>query len=146
MRIVIDGQVYEARTMDSLAIKHALAFDRECAEHGYPVRWVDVERIRSEIRALETDTERERHPEALLLTAVTVWASLLAAGQKVTFEDAISMPFERIAFIVDEPEPEPAQDVAGPAAPDPQPARPGSGRADDPGKGKGKPARSRKRT
>jgi hypothetical protein len=127
VKVIIEGTVYEGRTIDTLAIKHALQFDRECREHGYPLTWADVERIRAEMAGLETDDERARHPDALVLTAVTVWASRLAAGESVTFDEVISVPLGSMRFVVDEPDP--SKDSTGAAAPDPRRARPGSGRA-----------------
>jgi hypothetical protein len=131
VKVVIDGKVYEGKMIDELSIKHALLFDRECADHGYPWRWADVERVRAEVKQLSRD-EAEKHPEALLLTAVSVWAARVLAGDEVTFTEAIETPFERMAFIVDAP---PAEE-----APDPRRARPGSGRAGAP------KSSSRKRT
>lgn len=139
MKVIIEGTVYEGRTIDTLSIKHALQFDRECRDHGYAVTWRDVERIRAEMAALETDAEREEHPEALLLTAVTIWASRIAAGETVTFDQVISVPLGHIGFVLDD-EPEQA------ATPDPRRARPGSGRAAAPRAAKGKRKSSPKRT
>jgi hypothetical protein len=143
VKIIIDGTVYDGQTIDALSIRHALAFNRECAANGFPTReapwtWQDVERIREEIAILPKD-ERERHPEALLLTAVSVWASRIVAGETVSFDEAISTPLERMHFVI-EPgdQPDPEQDRTGAA--DPRRARPGSGRAGAPA------SRSKKRT
>jgi hypothetical protein len=125
MKVVIDGKVYEGKMIDELSIKHALLFDRECADQGYPWRWADVERVRAEVKALSRDAA-EQHPEALLLTAVSVWAARILAGDDVTFTEAISTPFDRMAFLFDEAE-RPAEE-----APDPHRARPDSGRANAP--------------
>ena len=139
MKVIIEGTVYEGRTIDTLSIKHALQFDRECRDHGYGVTWRDVARIRAEMSALETEAEREQHPEALLLTAVTIWASRIAAGETVTFDEVISVPLGHIGFVLDD-EPEKA------ATPDPRRARPGSGRAAAPRAAKDKGKSSPKRT
>jgi hypothetical protein len=122
MKVVIDGKVYDGRTIDSLTIKHALQFNRECEAGGYGVNWADVERVRAEVIDLGEESGA-KHPQALLLTAVSVWATLVAAGEEVTFESVISRPLGQMTFIVDKPA-EPA-----PESPDPQRARPASGRA-----------------
>lgn len=127
MKVVIDGTTYDGKTIDSLSIKHAVQFNRECAAHGYGVTWQDIERIRAEIAALPTNAEREQHPDALLLTAVSIWASRIAAGDDVTFEDVIELPLGRMAFIL-----EPGDVPDESEATDPRRARPDSGRADAP--------------
>lgn len=140
MKVVIDGTTYDGKTIDSLSIKHVLQFNRECAEHGYPVTWQDIERIRAELVAIKDVRERERHPDALMLTAVSIWASRIAAGDEVTFEDVISLPLGRMAFIL-EPGDVPDESEAA----DPHRARPGSGRAAEPRRkatAKGSPKRT----
>lgn len=147
MKVIIDGKVYEGHTLESVSIRDALAFNRDCAEHDYPWRWADVERIRNEIR-LTKPTERYKHPEALVLTAVSVWASRLVAGDQVTFSEVIEAPLGTMRFVDDEPDP--SKDKTGAAMPDPRPARPASGRAAAPRARKAaaprQPAGSRKRT
>lgn len=142
MKVIIDGVAYQGQTIDTLSIKHALQFNRECREHGYPITWQDVERIRAEMAALETDAEREQYPDALVLTAVTVWASRLAAGESVTFEEVISAPLGSMMFV---PDPEDLAAARKAATPDPRRARPASGRADAP-RAKGGRKGSRKPT
>jgi hypothetical protein len=136
VKVIIDGNVYQAATIDTLSIKHALQFDRECREHGYPLTWRDVERVRAEMSVLATDDERQEHPDALLLTAVTVWASRIAAGDAVTFDEVISAPLGSMRFILDADELAASKGEKA-ATPDPHRARPGSGRA-------AAPARKRK--
>ena len=137
MRIVIDGKVYAAKAVDALSIKQAMAFDAYCAESGYPWRWTDVEKARSEIMELATAEERRNHPSALMMTALTIWASRIAEGDDVTFDDVISAPLESMIFLADpgdmQDEPDPSQDRTGAAeSPDPPQARPVSGRASGP--------------
>lgn len=143
LKAIIDGKVYDGHTVDDVSIRQALAFDRECAEAGLPVRWADIERIRAEVLALETPAEQARHPEALLLTAVMIWATMLAGGEQVTFVSAIDRPLGSFEFIDADPRPTPAVEEAAPD--DPRRARPDSGRASAGGKRKHK-GRSRKQT
>lgn len=129
MRIVIAGKVYQGKAIDALSIKHALAFDRYCAENEFGWRWADVEKARTEILTLETNDERRAHPAALMMTALTIWASRIAEGDDVTFDDVISAPLESMLFVSDPGELDEPEERA---APDPHRARPGSGRADAP--------------
>jgi hypothetical protein len=143
VKIVIDDTVYDGQTIDALSIRHVLAFNRECAHKGFPTleapwTWQDVERIREEIAVMPKE-DRERHPEGLLLTAISVWASRIVAGESVSFDEAISTPLERMHFVIEPGDrPNPDQDRTGAA--DPRRARPASGRASAPA------STSRKRT
>jgi hypothetical protein len=139
VRVVINGKSYQQREIESLSIKRALQFDRECEEHDLPWRWVDVERAIVEMSALEPKAA-QAHPYALVLTALSVWASIIGAGDEVTFDEVLEMPLDSMQFVA----PRPPQDHKEPA--DPQQARPGSGRADAPRAKAGKRKRTSAKT
>jgi hypothetical protein len=136
VKVVIDGRVYEARALDSLSLKHALAFNAYCELNGHDWRWTDVEVARLEM-VDQTKEERRRHPASLMITALTIWATRVGAGDDVTFDDVISAPLASMQFIDVSP-------AAEATAPDPPQARPGSGRAGSRGGPKAKTRTSAK--
>lgn len=124
MRFVIAGTTYDARAIQSLTLKHVLAFNRESEREGYGVTWGDLEQLNGDIQAIRDEAEKRRHPGTLILLAVSIWASRIAAGEDIPFGDAIDVPLDQMEFLPDPQDAPPPQDAPGPTR-----ARPGSGRA-----------------
>lgn len=125
-RFAIAGKVYDAVEIDRLSMKDMLLFERQVHDAlDRKVTWDDVTRWQQEMADLETDAEREKHPEILMMTAVAIWAARRAAGDPVTFDDAIQMPVADIKTLPDaqdhkKPAPKAkARKASGPAAKSP---------------------------
>lgn len=118
MKIKIGDQIYDAAALDELSLKTLLQLQRETADFGHPLNAADIQRISVELAALPDDQARAQHPDALWLTAVTIWAARKLAGEQVTFEDAIDFPLSSLTYLPD------PQDRVGPQKPRP---RKGSG-------------------
>jgi len=121
MKFKIGPTVYDAAELDMLSLVDILKFEKETADLGNPMRWSDIERIQVELEALKTDKERMAHADFIWLTAVTIWASRRLAGEKATFEEAISFPMRDLKQIE---EPQDKKAAEGPTK-----ARTGSVRA-----------------
>jgi hypothetical protein len=116
------GQVtYDLGALDLLSLKDILLMEKETTELGKTLRWSEVQRMAKEVDALDTDEQRRDHPDAVWVTAITIWASRRIAGEEQPFGDAIDFPMRDLTWI---PEP---QDRKKPEHP--TKARPVSGRA-----------------
>jgi hypothetical protein len=93
----IDGKIYSTAGLDELSLKDVLLFDGQAADLGLGITWRDVEQISQEFADL-TSEEADRHPRAVLMVALTVWASRRVAGDDVSLDEAISIPISSIDF------------------------------------------------
>lgn len=114
MRFLIEGRRYDAVDISRLTMKDMLQFEQQTAELGRRLTWADVTRWYNEMAAMPTDAAREKHPEVLWLTAVSIWAARNAAGEALTFEQAIDIPASDIKIL---PDTEDHQKPAGKAKP-----------------------------
>jgi hypothetical protein len=128
VKFSIAGHVYNATAGDKVPLIDLLLLDEQIKDMGSSVTYAKITDWVREIDALKTDEEKQAHPGTLWATAFTIWASRRAAGEPVSFEQAVSFPM--IDFT---PLPEP-QDRRAPA--NPTKARPvarkGSARAAKP--------------
>lgn len=113
-----DGRIYDVAGIDRLTLANILKLEKETVELGRPMKWSDLRTMTERIEGL-TPEEFEADDDTPWVLALTVWASRLSAGEHITFEEAISFPMADLQML---PEPQDHQ-------PDPQSARPGSGRA-----------------
>lgn len=120
MRFKIGDTTYNAATLDRISLSNILLLEKETTEYGRPMKWSEIRAIGDVIETL-TEKEFESHDEAPWFIALTVWASRLDAGERITFAEAIDFPLGDLELI---PEP---QDHKRPA--NPTRARPASGRA-----------------
>lgn len=137
MKFAIKGKVYDATALEQVTLKDILIFERQAAEvMGRPVTWAEVGAWADELEKLSTDRERQEHPAVVWLTAITIWASRIAAGERLDFGDAIDFPVGDLTFL---PEP---QDHKPGSSPGNRRARTGSA----PGVGSRAAATGRKET
>jgi hypothetical protein len=79
-----------------------------------------VRALLSEFQALDK-AARENHPEALFLTALTIWAARVTAGEELGLLDAVDIPAASVHWIA-----EPTDKAAPGKA---RPRRPGATKA-----------------
>lgn len=100
MRIKVNDKVYSSRTLDEISLKDLIRFNTEAAELGIPERWADIEQMVGEIDQL-TEAEAAKHPGKLLLIGVMLWVARRAAGEDVTFAEAVDVPLAQVDFLPD---------------------------------------------
>ena len=125
MKFKIGTKIYDAADIDP-TLKDILLLEKECADMGRPVKWGQFQGWQDELRALAAKGDEDavqNHPEILWLMALTIWASRKAAGESVTFGEAIDFRMDDFDWL---PEPE---DHKKPNPTKARPARKGSGRA-----------------
>jgi hypothetical protein len=142
LKLKIGDQTYPLKSVDELSLLDLLLLERETRDLGRPLTLSVISDMEKDVGAAtmgkatveERRRARQEHPDAPWLLAVSLWASRRAAGDKLTFEEAISFPLSELSFVREPGDPEDT-----PAEADPTRARPGSGRA-------GKPQASRSST
>lgn len=97
-RFKYGGKVYETDVLDNISLRDLMVFNRQVADMGLPLTWADVERISAEMAELD-EAEAARHPDAMVMTGVVIWASRRAAGDEVTFEEAVDIPLSEIVWL-----------------------------------------------
>jgi hypothetical protein len=113
MRFAIDGTVYEAASLELISLHDILLLESETAAFGRPITWGQVQDWAAEMGDL-TDAERGKHPAALWLLGVTVWAAKRLARESVTFAQAIDFPMAKLTYL---PDPQDHKKPAGKAKP-----------------------------
>jgi glutathione S-transferase len=115
VKIQIGDTVYPVKSPDDLSVLDLLMLEQESAAVGrkltMPVLKGMQESIDAAVASERTPAARkqarEEHPESLWMFAITIWASRRAAGEHITFADAISFPMRELT-----PIPEPGDEVA----------------------------------
>lgn len=114
-RISIAGKVYDAADITNLSMKDILVFERETAEmFGAPLSWGEVEAWASEIEALPDD-KQQLHQRFMLVNAVSLWATRRAAGDILTFSEALDTPMTQIVPVPETADHKPKVAQAGKA-------------------------------
>jgi hypothetical protein len=121
MKFTIEGRVYNAADLDLVSLKDILLLAQQTRDLGRPLTWGELGAMSQALDGLASDAERERHPDAPWILAVTIWATRRIAGEDLSFGDAIDFPMRELKFL---PEP---QDRKAPV--NPTKARTGSVRA-----------------
>jgi hypothetical protein len=115
-RFKLAGKTYTTASLDSVSLKDLLVWQRECADLGLSIPWAQVEA--NAVAMSEGDAEANlADVDQLLMLAVTIWASRRAAGEDLTFAEAIDFPLTELEFL---PQP---QDHAPKAASKKQPRK-----------------------
>lgn len=120
MRFKIGDTTYNAATLDRISLSNILLLEKETTEYGRPMKWSEIRAMAQVVEQLDPK-EFENHDEAPWFIALTVWASRLDAGEKITFAQAIDFPLGDLELI---PDPQDHKKAANPTR-----ARPASGRA-----------------
>jgi hypothetical protein len=97
-RFKIGTKVYETDVLDDISLRDLMVFNRQVADMGLSITWADIERISVEMSELD-EKDAARHPEAMLMTGVVIWASRRSAGDDVTFEQAVDIPMSQIVWL-----------------------------------------------
>lgn len=97
-RFKIGDKTYTTSAIDEISLRDLLLFESQAADIGLTVKWADVERKAMEMGELDPKAA-EQHPDALLVTAVTIWASRRIAGDQVTFGEAIDIKIKDLVFL-----------------------------------------------
>ena len=102
MILVIGDKHYPGVTVDELSLRHTLALQRELAVTNISSAktWADVRALLAEFQALDK-AARENHPEALFLTALTIWAARVTAGEEMGLLDAVDIPAASVRWIAE---------------------------------------------
>jgi len=102
MILVIGDKHYPGVAVSELSIRHSLALQRELAVTNISSAktWADVRALLTEFQALDKSA-RENHPEALFLTAVTIWAARVTAGEEMGLLDAVDIPAASVRWIAE---------------------------------------------
>lgn len=119
MILVIDGRHYPVVSVEDLSLRHTLALQRELVVTNISraKTWADVKALLAEFEAMAPE-DRANHPEALFLTALTVWACRVMAGDEVSLLDVVDVPLSRLKRFkwIEEPSDHaPAADAKGAA-------------------------------
>ena len=124
MILVIDGKTYPAVTIGDLSLRHTLELQRELVTTNISSArtWVDVQALLQEFTALPDD-QRATHPEALFLSALTIWATRVSAGEQLSLLEAVDIPASSVQWVKEPTDPD-HEEPEGKA-----PARPKTGGA-----------------
>lgn len=100
LRFKLDGKVYSVGALEDVSLRDVMLFNTQAADMGLAATWADVERVSEEMSAADKD-EAEKHPDALLMLGVTIWATRRIAGDEVTFGDAVDFPLSALVWLPD---------------------------------------------
>lgn len=107
----VQGRVYTVESLDQISLKDMLLFERQTDEVGLSLTWADIQRIQSEVTAYQK--RKETHPQALLMIAAAVWLARRAAGENVTFGEAIDIPITQFEILPGTEDRKPANPTKG---------------------------------
>ena len=109
MILVIGDKKYPGVAVDELSIRHTLALQRELAVTNISSAktWADVRALLVEFQQLDKEG-RQNHPEALFLSALTIWAARVSAGEEMGLLDAVDIPAASVRWIAEPSDKAPA--------------------------------------
>lgn len=114
MKFKLGDRTYDVATTDALTLKMALELEKETTDFGHTIRFGDIEAMTEELDACKTEDERRKHPLTMWVLAVTIWSARRLAGDTVTFDQAVDIPFNQITFLPDPSDhPRPANPTKG---------------------------------
>ena len=115
MILVIGDKHYPSVSIDQLSLAHVLTLQRELAitNVSSAKTFADVQGLIRDFSALPA-AERANHPEAVFLSAVTIWATRVSAGESLTLLEAVDVPASSVRWVA---EPHDRQVPAGKAPP-----------------------------
>lgn len=116
-RFKLDGRTYEMTAINEISLRDLVLFNAQAAEMGGDFRWSDVEEAAAEMQAMKTVGEASKHPRRNLVIAVTIWISRRAAGDDLSFGEAIDFPMSSVEFLpsAEDRKPGPTKARKGPA-------------------------------
>ncbi len=119
-RFQIGATVYEASSIQRLSLGQILDLERQTEAFGKPMTWSQIQAMMSALEGVSAE-EFGGHDHAPWVIALTIYASRTAAGESLSFAEAIDFPMGDLKIL-----PAPADRSASAR---PTKARPGSGRA-----------------
>lgn len=128
MIIVIKGKKYPLKSIEEVdlwALEELAAEGREIDRDLSLAAIEAIERDISKLKHRDAQTQammRARHPQAVLMQGLSMWASRRCAGEEISLREAMKTSYAEISYIRE------AGDDADDGQ-DPPSARPGSGRA-----------------
>ena len=117
MLLQIGDKRYPVRDLEQLSLRLAAQLQHELASGTFD-RITSVRSMDDLRGVLGTwgnlpKAEKVRHPEAMFLTCLTVWASRAMAGEDLSLLDAVDVPMSAVEWIR---EPSDRQEAPGPKA------------------------------
>lgn len=102
MILVINGKTYPGTSMSDLSLKRTLELQRELVTTGISSArtWGEIQGLMNEFMGM-TPGERAHHPEALFLTALTIWAARVGSGEDLTLLDACDVPLSAVQWVAE---------------------------------------------
>lgn len=137
MILVVDGKRYPVVHISKLKVKHALLLQQEIALNPMITScrsWEEIRKLWTQYARLPKDEQRT-HAEGLFLTALTIWASRVTAGEDMTLMEAIDFPITDLRWVEEPGDRTPAAgSVEAGKAPGPRTGGGGAGRRNPKGK------------
>lgn len=115
MILIVGDRQYPSVSIDQLSLRHVLALQRELVltNISSAKTFADVKALVEELSALPA-AQRAEHPELLFLSAVTIWATRVSAGDQLTLLEAVDLPASSVRWVA---EPHDREVSAGKGAP-----------------------------
>jgi len=109
MILVIGDKRYPGVAIEELSIRHTLALQRELAltNISSAQTWADVRRLVADFGAMKPE-DRENHPEILFMTALTIWAARVTAGEELGLLEAVDIPAASVRWVAEPSDKKPA--------------------------------------
>ncbi len=102
MKFRVADTTYDGTAVSRLTLRQLLILEQETATLGRRITVGDVQCMSAALSECATDAERSAHPDMMWLVAVTVWAGRVAAGETLTFGEAIDVPMADVEFLPEE--------------------------------------------
>lgn len=105
MLLQIGGKRYPVRSLEDLSLRLAAQLQHELGSGAFD-RITSV-RSMDELRDVLGEwgnlpkAEKVRHPEAMFLTCLTIWASRSMAGEDLTLLDAVDVPVSSVEWLAE---------------------------------------------
>lgn len=106
MKFRINGREYDPTALTSVTLKQVIAFNRESVREGYGITWADVEDRYKRLEKLPLAAKKS-DPDSILLFGMTIWATRIAAGEDLSFADAVDVSLDKIEIFDVESKPSP---------------------------------------
>lgn len=111
MKFVIDGVEYSDTRAPSL-------LDLIDLQEQAGITVDDLQSAQDYLKQVkDSDRSALSDPKALKLVGASLWLARRAAGEQVSFREALAVPLDKIEFIDEEEDEEPAPDPQSPAEP-----------------------------
>lgn len=115
-RFKLGEKVYSPAGLDEISLKDLVLFNTQAEQMGLSARWSDVEQAGQEMAEL-SEADAERHPNKMLVIAVTIWIARRGAGEDLSFGEAIDFPMSAITFLADPEDRKPGKPKGAKKAP-----------------------------